>query len=98
MIRGLRVAVAVTVIATVPPTVYAQQSVHQYRAALTEVFLERYRALAVVRLNPVFPGDVLELRNETRYSSYKDCYDALPVGQVQVNLRLPGRRECCDLC
>jgi hypothetical protein len=72
-ILSVFVVAASALVTVVPPPVQAQQNVRQYRAALTKVFLERYGAMAVVRLNPLFPGDVVQINNESRYLSHSDC-------------------------
>jgi hypothetical protein len=61
----------------------AAQSVRQYEAALTRIFLWRYQALPLFRLNPAFPGDLITLKNETKYASYEVCYPKLKVGNYR---------------
>jgi hypothetical protein len=51
----------------------------QYRAAVTRLFVWQYHALPLIRLNPVYPGDVITLKNETHYAQQKSCYPQLKV-------------------
>jgi hypothetical protein len=53
----------VSLMAAAPETKGAE-NIRQYRAAITKIFLWRYQALPIFRLNPVFPGDVITLKNE----------------------------------
>jgi hypothetical protein len=53
----------------------------QYRAVMTKIFLSRYRAMPVFSLNPVFPGDVITLKNETMYLKHHRCYPNVRVGK-----------------
>lgn len=50
------------------------ENIRQYRAALTGMFLWKYSAIPVFVLNPLYPGDVVQLKNETKYLSYDRCY------------------------
>jgi hypothetical protein len=65
-------------IAAALPASAADES--QYRAAMTQLFLGRYQAMPLFRLNPVWLGDVLTLKNETKYVSADKCYPALKQG------------------
>jgi len=56
----------------------------QLRGAVTRLFLWRYHALPLVRLNPVFPGDVITLKNETHHSRYGACYPQMKVGTYRM--------------
>ena len=56
------------------PLASAADNIQQYRAAMTKIFLWKYRALPIFRLNPIFPGDVIQLNNETKYLTASECY------------------------
>jgi hypothetical protein len=49
----------------------------KYRAAITKIFLWQYKAIPIFRLNPLSPGDVVQLDNETTYLSHSRCYSNL---------------------
>jgi hypothetical protein len=53
----------------------------QYRAAMTQIFLWQYHAFPVFTLNPVFPGDVIRLDNETIVLDHRRCYPNVAVGR-----------------
>lgn len=53
----------------------------QYRAVMTKIFLSNYHAMPVFSLNPVFPGDVITLKNETKYLDHHLCYPTVKVGK-----------------
>ena len=40
--------------------------------------------MPMFRLNPIFPGDVIMLKNETEYVSHKACYPKVPVGKYKA--------------
>jgi hypothetical protein len=69
---NVTVALIVALTASVTPT--EAQNIAQYKAAVTRVFLWKYQALPIFRLNPVFPGSVLRLDNETLYLAPDRCY------------------------
>ncbi|QKK15421.1 hypothetical protein [Rhizobium indicum] len=52
----------------------AQQSqgIYQYKAAMSRLFLGGYRAMPVYRANPVWPGDVIQMDNESIIVT--DCF------------------------
>ncbi len=64
-------------------TASAQEGVKQYRAAVTKVFLSHYYALPVFHLNPVFPGSVVRLSNETLFLAPERCYANPQRGQYR---------------
>lgn len=49
-------------------------NIQQYRAAVTKVFLWKYAALPIFRLNPIFPGTVVRIDNETIRLDASRCY------------------------
>jgi len=53
----------------------------QYRAAMVKLFLWNYKAFAIFALNPVFPGDVVRLDNETITLDHRRCYPQWPKPQ-----------------
>jgi hypothetical protein len=59
--------------------VNAQDGDRQYKAAVTRIFLWKYAALATFKENPIFPGSVLELRNDHVLFEPDRCY-ARPQG------------------
>ncbi len=63
----------------VPKTQGAENS--QDRAAMTKIFLSRYHAMPASDLNPVFPGDVITLKNKTKYLNHHLCYPNVRVGK-----------------
>lgn len=52
----------------------AQDGIRQYRAAITRIFLWKYSAFPIFRQNPIFPGSVVRVDNETIYLSPERCY------------------------
>jgi hypothetical protein len=46
----------------------------QYRATMTQIFLWQYHAFPIFVLNPIFPGDVVQVNNETIAVDHKRCY------------------------
>ncbi len=53
----------------------------QYRAVVTKIFLSKYHAIPAADLNPVFPGDVITLKNKTKYLDHSVCYPNIRVGK-----------------
>ncbi len=56
---------------------YADDDSLRYHAAITKIFLSNYQAIPVFRLNPLSPGDVVQLDNETVFLSHARCYPGL---------------------
>ena len=46
----------------------------QFRAAMTKIFLWQYHAFPIFALNPVYPGDVVQLDNEQIVLDHRTCY------------------------
>jgi hypothetical protein len=57
--------------------------IRQYKAAFTRIFLWKYSALPIFRENPIFPGSVVQLSNETVYFAPDRCYDRKQGGQYR---------------
>lgn len=69
----------------------AQSNEAQYRAALTRALLGSYQALPLFRLNPVYPGDVLTLNNETTFVRQAACYPHVKVPNYRGTRSFQGR-------
>ncbi|RWM11798.1 MAG: hypothetical protein EOR73_32015 [Mesorhizobium sp.] len=57
----------------------------QYKAAMTKLFLDEYHAFAIFRVNPIYPGWVININNENPYLI--TCFP----GQIDGNYR--GTRD-----
>jgi hypothetical protein len=68
----------------VAPEALSFEYVGQYRGAVTKLFLSDYHAMPVFTLNPVFPGDVIMLKNETKAVRHDECYPNLAVGKYRA--------------
>lgn len=66
-----------------PMAANSAENIRQYRAAMTKIFLWKYSALPIYRLNPLFPGDVILLKNETKYLAHKRCFKNMKGGNYR---------------
>lgn len=67
------VAITASVVAMCPMTqANATDSIRQYKAAVTNIFLRQYRAMPIYRTNPLYPGDVIRIENES--IAVRGCY------------------------
>ncbi len=54
-------------------TAGAAELIRPYKSAVTRIFLSKYYAFPIFVQNPLFPGQILDIGNETLFKS--DCYD-----------------------
>lgn len=66
----------------------------QYEAALTKIFVsQQYKAIPIFRLNPLNPGDVVQIDNETIYLNHAAaCYPHLDPPRLNIQPMRQGQR------
>jgi hypothetical protein len=65
----------------------------QYEAAITKIFVsQQYKAIPIFRLNPLNPGDVVQIDNETIYLNHAMCYPHLDPQRLNIQPMIRGQR------
>jgi hypothetical protein len=65
----------------------------QYEATMRKIFIsQQYKAIPIFRLNPLRPGDVLQIDNETIYRNHSLCYPRLDPPRRDIQPMSQGQR------
>jgi hypothetical protein len=85
-IRGIATAAVLALTSSLFATcsANADDELQRYHAAMTKIFLSGYGAIPVFQLNPLSPGDVVQLDNETVVLEQKRCYASLASRRLNV--------------